>query len=81
MKPSWKICEDSKKRQDQNRGCRIIDTGIGSDYLRLCPNEKPTFVEVKDGCHSISKLQNKTRTTVQKLGFQYKVERCGCDRK
>jgi len=77
--PSWKKCEDMWKEIDRNRGCKIIPTGIGSDYLRICKNEKPTFVEVKDGLHDISPTQKTTRDLVTKLGFGYKVNRCNRD--
>ncbi len=76
---SWKICEDTKKQQDKERDCAIIPTGIGSDYLRLCPGEKPTFVEVKDGCGPLTKTQSATKKLVEKLGLNYKIERCNCE--
>ena len=79
MNPNWKKCEDAWKAYDKSRDCKVIPTGIGSDYLRICPDETPTFVEVKDGCHDISKTQKSTRTLVKKLGFDYKVERCNCE--
>ena len=78
-KPDWKKCEDTWKKIDHDRGCKIIPTGIGSDYLRVCPDEKPTFVEVKDGCHDISPTQKATRSDAKKLGFGYQVNRCNCD--
>jgi hypothetical protein len=27
-----------------------VPTGKGHDFLSICPNQKPTFVEVKQGC-------------------------------
>jgi len=78
-KPNWKKCEDSWKNYDLSRGCKVVPTGKGSDYLRICPGEKLTFVEVKDGCHSISKTQSSTRELVKKMGFDYKIARCDCD--
>lgn len=78
-KPDWKKCEDAWKEIDRNLGCKIIPTGIGSDYLKICPDQKATFVEVKDGCHDISKTQKMTRDVVRKFGFDYEVKRCNCD--
>ena len=74
-----KGCEDFWKSVDKSLGCKIIKTGIGSDYLKICPDKKPTFVEVKDGCHSISKTQRVTRDFVKKIGLDYEVKRCNCD--
>ena len=77
--PSWEKCEIEKKEQDKNRGCGIIPTGIGSDYLRICPGEKPTLVEVKDGCGSLTRTQRATKKLAEKIGLNYSVERCHCE--
>lgn len=77
-KSDGKDCENLWKSIDSARGCKIVRTGIGSDYLRICPDEKPTLVEVKDGCHSISKTQQFTKQIAQKVGFDYEVKRCNC---
>lgn len=77
--PSWKQCEDLWKSLAKQQGCKIFKTGIGSDYLKICPDKKPTFVEVKDGCHDISKTQKATRDFVKKIGFNYEVKRCNCN--
>jgi hypothetical protein len=74
-----KDCENFWKTSDKNQGCKIFRTGIGSDYLKLCPGEKPTLVEVKDGCHSISPTQRVTRDFAKKIGLGYEVKRCNCD--
>jgi len=79
--PSWKQCENSKKHQDKERGCTIIPTGIGSDYARFCSGEKPTLVEVKEGCGNLSKTQSATKKIVERMGWNYQTERCNCDSK
>lgn len=71
-------CEITKISQDENRGCVIIPTGIGSDYARFCPSEKPTLVEVKKGCGSLTPTQKRTKSIVQHLGWNYAIERCNC---
>lgn len=80
-KRKWEACETSKKVEYESRGCKVIRTGRGSDFVAVCPDKPLTFVEVKKGCGSLSKLQRKTRKQVEKNGLQYKVERCGCKRK
>ncbi len=67
------------KQAAKDRGCKIIPTGIGSDFLEICPTSKPAFVEVKEGCGPLSSTQRATREIVKKLGFDYRVDRCSCD--
>jgi len=74
----WEICEIAKSTEYKQRGCLVVRTGKGSDFLAICPDKKPTFVEVKKGCGSLTKLQRKTRDNARKSGFEYKVERCDC---
>ncbi len=80
MSNDGKDCEDFWKAHDRQEGCRVIRTGIGSDYVKFCPDEPPTFVEVKDGCHDISPMQKATRDIVTKMGFDYEIKRCSCDK-
>ena len=80
MSNDGKDCENFWKSKDRNEGCKVIPTGIGSDYVKFCPDEVPTFVEVKDGCHDISPTQKATRGIVTKMGFGYEVKRCGCEK-
>ena len=76
--PSWKNCENSKKLESKQRGCRTIDTGIGSDFLEMCPDSRPTFVEVKEHCGSISSTQRATKAFAKRIGLGYRVDRCSC---
>ena len=78
-KNDGKDCENYWMNFDKNNNCKVYRTGIGSDYIKFCPNKKPTLVEVKDGCHSISKTQRMTRDFVTKIGINYEVKRCNCD--
>ncbi len=79
MSNDGKDCENLWKTHAKNEGCKVIPTGIGSDYVKFCPDEAPVFVEVKDGCHDISPMQKITRDIVTKVGFDYEVKRCNCD--
>ena len=76
----WKLCEIAKSTEYKQRGCLVIPTGKGSDFLAICPDKKPTFVEVKKGCGSLTTLQRKTRNNVRKNGWGYEIERCDCSR-
>ena len=58
-----------------------MPTGKGHDFLSICPNKKPTFVEVKKGCGSLTEFQKKTMNEVRKGGYEYKIERCSCSKK
>ena len=78
--PEWKLCEIRKSMEYKRRGCLVIPTGKGSDFLTICPDKKPTFVEVKSGCGPLTKLQKETMNNVRKSGFGYKIERCACSR-
>jgi len=74
-----RVCEISKEIEYQINGCMIEPTGRGSDFLAVCPNSKPTLVEVKKGCGSLSRLQMETRDKVLASGiYDYKIERCSC---
>jgi hypothetical protein len=77
----WRICELAKKIEHESEGCQVMPTGRGSDFVVACPNKKLTFVEVKQGCGSLTKLQRKTMQEVRKSGFEYKIERCSCSKK
>jgi hypothetical protein len=79
--PEWKTCETTKKIDYERQGCLVIPTGKGHDFLTICPNQKPTFVEVKQGCGALSEFQKKTMNEVRKNGFEYKVERCSCSKR
>jgi len=75
------LCEKLMQEKYKSDGCVIIPTGKGSDFLTLCePDNRPTFVEVKDGCKSnLTKFQKEFREKVLKEKIaDYKVERCGC---
>ena len=76
-----KLCETAKTIEYQARGCITAPTGRGSDFIAICPESKPTLVEVKKGCGSLSKLQRETRDNASANGYGYKVERCGCSRR
>jgi hypothetical protein len=43
----WKLCETAKAIEYQAQGCMIAPTGRGSDFVAVCPSDKPTLVEVK----------------------------------
>jgi hypothetical protein len=45
--PKGRICETTKKIEYERKGCLVVPTGKGHDFLAVCPNKKPTFVEVK----------------------------------
>jgi hypothetical protein len=76
----WRLCEHIKMIEHERRGCAVIHTGKGSDFVAICPDRKPTFVEVKKGCGSLTEFQKKTMQEVRKSGLDYKVERCSCSR-
>jgi len=76
-----RLCESAKRIEYQSRGCLTETTGRGSDFVAICPDRKPTLVEVKKGCGSLSKLQQKTRDNASANGFNYNVERCGCSKR
>lgn len=78
--PDWKLCEIARSIEYEQRKCLVIPTGKGSDFLAICPDEKPTFVEVKKGCGPLTKLQKRTMKKVRKSGLNYKIERCDCRR-
>jgi len=78
--PDWKLCENTKRQKYSQQGCLVIPTGKGSDFLAICPNKKPTLVEVKKGCQPLTKLQRKTMEEAPKKGLGYKIERCSCPR-
>jgi hypothetical protein len=65
----------------QEQGCVVAPTGRGSDFVAACPNRRLALVEVKQGCGSLSKLQNETRDRALASGFDYKVERCNCPKR
>ena len=77
----WEICEKTKKIEHERQGCLVVPTGKGHDFLAICPDRKPTFVEVKEGCGSLTKFQRKTMNEVRKSGYEYKIERCSCSKK
>ncbi len=72
----WQKCERQRMQTDKARGCKIVKTGLGSDYLRLCKGEKPTFVEVKSGSGRKTTLQKATERFAGTIGFGYVEERC-----
>ena len=76
----WRLCERTKKIEHQRKGCYVVQTGKGSDFVAICPNKKPIFVEVKQGCGSLTELQKKTMKEVRESGFEYKIERCSCSK-
>jgi hypothetical protein len=78
---TWRLCERTKMIEYERRGCAVIQTGRGSDFVAVCPDRKATFVEVKKGCGSLTEFQKKTMQEVRKKGFDYEVERCSCSRK
>jgi hypothetical protein len=59
----------------------MAPTGRGTDFVAVCPDRKPTLVEVKKECGSLSKLQRETRDRALASGFDYKVERCNCPKR
>lgn len=65
--------------RDRARGCNVERIDEGADYIRTCPGEEPTYVEVKDGCHDISPKQESTMREVREEGGNYEVERCNCE--
>jgi len=71
----------TKKIEHERKGCYVVPTGKGSDFVAICPNKKPIFVEVKQGCGSLTELQKKTMKEVIESGFEYKIERCSCSKK
>ncbi len=73
-----KKCELEIKNKYSSIGCKTIPTGKGSDFLALCPNKIPTFVEVKSCKSNLTPFQRKIRETIVKSGFNYTIERCGC---
>jgi hypothetical protein len=75
------LCETAKKIEYLASGCLTATTGRGSDFIAICPGKKPTLIEVKKGCGSLSRLQRETRNKAAANGFDYKVERCGCPRR
>jgi len=76
-----RVCETTKKIEHERKGCLAVPTGKGSDFLSICPDKKPTYVEVKKGCGSLTPFQKKTRDEVRKSGYEYKIERCSCPKK
>ena len=78
--PEWRICERTKMIEHERRGCLVVPTGKGSDFVSICPDKKPIFVEVKKGCGSLTEFQKKTMQEVRKNGFEYNVERCSCSK-
>jgi len=78
--PNWKLCEIAKSVEYEQQGCLIASTGRGSDFLAICPDRKPTLVEVKESCGPLTKLQRETRDNAPQKGFDYKVERCNCSK-
>jgi hypothetical protein len=79
--PKWRICETTKKIEYERQGYLVVPTGKGHDFLAIRPNEKPTFVEVKEGCGSLTEFQKKTMNEIRKSGYEYKIERCSCSKK
>jgi hypothetical protein len=79
--PEWRICERTKMIEHEREGCLVVPTGKGSDFIAICPNKKPLFVEVKQGCGSLTEYQKKTMLEVRKSGYEYKTERCSCSKK
>jgi hypothetical protein len=75
------ICEITKIIEYQTRGCMTARTGRESDFVAICPDSKPTLVEVKKGCGSLTRLQRETRDNAPASGFDYKIERCGCSKR
>jgi len=78
--PDWRICENAKMIEHERKGCLVVPTGKGHDFLSICPNQKPTFVEVKKGCGSLTEFQKKTMKEVKENGYEYKIERCSCSK-
>jgi hypothetical protein len=78
--PDWKLCEIAKSTKYQEQGCLVVPTGKGSDFLAVCPDRKPTLVEVKERCGPLTRFQKETRDNAGKNGFDYKVERCNCSK-
>jgi hypothetical protein len=81
MPRKGQACETAKKIEYGQKGCTVIPTGKGHDFLTICPNEKATFHEVKKGCGDLTEFQKKTRAEVTKSGFGYEIDRCSCTRK
>lgn len=78
--PDWQLCEQTKMIEHERNGCLVVPTGKGHDFLTICPSEKPTFIEVKQGCGSLTEFQRKTLNKVKESGYEYKIERCSCSR-
>lgn len=78
--PKWRICELAKKIEYEQNGCKVVPTGKGSDFAAVCPSKPLTFVEVKQGCGSLTELQKKTMKEVTDSGLEYKIERCSCSK-
>jgi len=78
--PEWKLCETAKRIEYERKGCLVIPTGKGSDFFVACSDQKSTFVEVKNGCGGLAELQRETREKARQNGFDYKIERCNCNR-
>jgi hypothetical protein len=77
-RPVGKVCEELKMNEYTMKGCRVLPTGRGSDFLAICPTEKPKLVEVKFCRGGLTPFQRKTRDIAEKSGIPYVVERCGC---
>lgn len=76
----WKACEIAKSLEYERKGCLVIPTGSGSDFFVACSDQKPTFVEVKNGCGGLTRLQRQTQKNARENGFDYKIERCNCNK-
>jgi hypothetical protein len=72
------LCEQTKKAEYESKGYLVVPTGKGHDFVAIRPNKRPIFVEVKQGCGSLTKFQEKTRDEVTRDGSEYKIERCSC---
>jgi len=65
----------------EQKGNIVIETGKGHDFIAIGPKNKITHVEVKQGCGGLTPFQKKTKAEIEKNGGEYKIERCGCNRK
>lgn len=71
-----KACERTKIKQSKKKGCRVIPTGTGSDFLEMCAGKVPTLVEVKARRGSLTPKQRTTKRKAMRSGFGYRIERC-----
>jgi len=72
-----KIAEQIARKDYENNGFQIIDTGIGSDFKVIKNNcsSKYEHVEVKQGNSRLTNRQKKTRSILKKKGIPYSIYR------